>query len=118
MEGVTGVAGAEVRVAYVKCPGHQIELFQYLRPDDRSVMRPRPCDVGSAHVAFEVDSLQAVVDRSASYGFFPVRTPITVDMETLEAVPAENTARGLTLRNCYLRDQDGLTIELMEYVGK
>jgi glyoxylase I family protein len=116
MEGVTGVDGAEVRVAYVKCAGHQIELFEYVRPDRREAMRPRPCDVGAAHVAFEVDDLKAVVESSARHGFHPVREPIVVDMETLEPVCAGGTPKGPALMNCYLRDRDGLTIELMQYM--
>src|ERR1700684_1457873 len=61
MESVTGVEGAEVRVAYVKCPNHQIELFEYFGPPGRTKARPRPGDVGAAQVAFEVDGLAAIV---------------------------------------------------------
>jgi glyoxylase I family protein len=115
MEGVTGVEGAEVRVAYVKCPDHQIELFEYSGPPERARVLPRPCDVGAAHVAFEVDDLAAIVTRAARHGFHPVRAPVTVDMTTLDTVPAGRKPQGRGLRNCYLRDADGLTIELMEY---
>jgi catechol 2,3-dioxygenase-like lactoylglutathione lyase family enzyme len=116
MEGFTRVDGAEVRVAYVKGPGHQIELFEYSGPPDRGKARPRPCDVGAAHVAFEVDDLAAIVARAARHGFHPLRTPVMVDMTTLDTVPAGEKPRGQGLLNCYLRDADGLTIELMEYV--
>lgn len=116
MEGVTGVDGAEVRVAYVKCPDHQIELFEYSGPRERAKAMPRPCDVGAAHVAFEVEDLAAIVTRAARHGFHPVRTPVTVDMTTLDTVPAGQRPLGPGLLNCYLRDADGLTIELMEYV--
>src|SRR6202023_2293016 len=54
---ITGVAGAEVRLAVVKAPGgHKIELLEYLAPADRKQhVVLRPCDVGSVHVALIVD---------------------------------------------------------------
>ena len=33
---ITGVEDAEVMIAYVRAPGHSVELIQYLRPDRRS----------------------------------------------------------------------------------
>src|SRR5207245_357360 len=59
---ITGVAGAEIRLAVLKAPGgHKIELLEYLAPPDR---KPRvdlkPCDVGHVHVALLVDDLDAI----------------------------------------------------------
>src|ERR1700686_2237634 len=61
-EQITGVKGAELKLAVVKAPGgHKIELLEYLAPPDRkqhvdpsTSLRTslRPCDVGSAHIAF------------------------------------------------------------------
>src|SRR6202171_2198403 len=56
---ITGVPGAEIKLAVVKAPGgHKIELLEYLAPSDRKKhVDLRPCDVGSVHVAFTVDNL-------------------------------------------------------------
>src|SRR5438132_903225 len=57
-EEITGVAGAEIKLAVLKTPGgHKIELLEYLAPPDRTQISLRPCDVGSVHVALLVDDL-------------------------------------------------------------
>src|SRR5216684_4509765 len=60
---ITGVAGAEIKLAVVKAPGgHKIELLEYLAPAARTKdVDLRPCDVGSVHVALAVDNLDAVL---------------------------------------------------------
>src|SRR6476619_6139633 len=61
-EEITGIAGAEIKLAVVKAPGgHKIELLEYLAPRDRKRVDLRPCDVGSVHVAFRVDNLDPVL---------------------------------------------------------
>ena len=40
---VTGIKGAQVMIAYVRGPGHSIELIEYIGPDDRTEVRPRAC---------------------------------------------------------------------------
>src|ERR1044072_1172455 len=49
---ITGVSGAEIKLAVVKVPGgHKIELLEYLAPAERNRHADlRPCDVGSVHV--------------------------------------------------------------------
>ncbi|KAJ7772889.1 Glyoxalase/Bleomycin resistance protein/Dihydroxybiphenyl dioxygenase, partial [Mycena maculata] len=59
---ITGVPGAELLIAMLDAPGgHRIELLQYLAPADRTHLRPRPCDVGSVHIAFTVDDIEEIV---------------------------------------------------------
>src|SRR5947199_330176 len=59
---ITGVAGAEIKLAVVKTPGgHKIELLEYRAPPERKrQLDVRPCDVGSVHLALSVDHLQAI----------------------------------------------------------
>src|SRR6266481_5119721 len=58
-EEITGVKGAELKLAVVKAPGHKIELLEYLAPPDRKQhIDVRPCDVGSVHVSLIVDNLR------------------------------------------------------------
>jgi len=68
---ITGVAGAEIKLAVVKAPGgHKIELLEYLAPPDRKKsVDLRPCDIGAVHVALTVDNLDAVLDRIAAAGW-------------------------------------------------
>ncbi len=100
---VTGVPGAEILIAVLKAPGHRIELLEYRAPTDRTIVRPRPCDVGSVHVAFRVEDLDAVLQRIAASGWQAVGQP-----QTLQSGP--NAGK----RVVYVRDPDGTTIEFMQ----
>jgi catechol 2,3-dioxygenase-like lactoylglutathione lyase family enzyme len=109
---ITGVAGAEIKLAVVKAPGgHKIELLEYLAPPDRKHGDPsntlrtslRPCDVGSVHVAFTVDNLDAVLQKIAASGWKAAGKP-----QTLTVGP--NAGK----RVVYVRDPDGTTIEFMQ----
>src|SRR5690242_6089274 len=65
-EEITGIAGAEIKLAVVKTPGgHKIELLEYLAPPNRKHAKARPCDVGYVHVALLVDDLDAVLEKIA-----------------------------------------------------
>lgn len=100
---ITGVPGAEISIAVLKGYGHKIELLEYLAPAERQHLRPRPCDVGSVHVALLVDDLDAVLKRIAASGWSAAGKP-----QTLAAGP--NTGK----RVVYVRDPDGTTIEFMQ----
>jgi len=103
-EQITGVKGAELKLAVLKTPsGHKIELLQYFAPADRRHVDLRPCDVGHVHVALTVDDLDAVLKRIAEFGWQAAGEP-----QTLTAGP--NAGK----RVIYVRDPDGTTIEFME----
>src|ERR1700741_5360482 len=61
IEELVGVPGAAVRIAMVEGPGHLIELLEYTSPDGREIYRPRSCDVGSVHVGFYVENIDALL---------------------------------------------------------
>src|SRR5213596_3187033 len=104
-EQITGVKGAELKLAVVKAPGgHKIELLEYLAPPDRKKDASlRPCDVGHVHVALTVDDLDAVLKKIAESGWKAAGKP-----QTLTAGP--NAGK----RVIYVRDPDGTTIEFMQ----
>jgi catechol 2,3-dioxygenase-like lactoylglutathione lyase family enzyme len=102
-EEVTGVAEAEIDIAVLLAPGHKIELLQYIAPCHREHLRPRACDIGSVHVAFDVDNLDAVLAHIKASGWTAVGDPQIV------AGGARNGTRVV-----YVRDPDGTTIELMQ----
>src|SRR5205814_8244085 len=101
---ITGVPGAEIKLAVVKAPGgHKIELLQYLAPSDRKQAALRPCDVGSVHVALILDNLDGLLSRIAASGWKAAGRP-----QTLTVGP--NAGK----RVVYVRDSDGNIIELMQ----
>lgn len=75
---VTGVPGAELTLAVLHAPGHKIELLEYHAPADCMRVAWRPCDVGSVHVAFTVDDLDAVLDKIAAAGWKAAGNPHTL----------------------------------------
>src|SRR5438093_12148721 len=100
---VTGVPGAEISIAVLKGYGHKIELLEYTAPADRKRVNIRPCDIGSLHVAFTVEDLDAVLSTVAASGWRAVGKP-----QTLKSGP--NAGK----RVVYVRDPDGTTIEFMQ----
>jgi catechol 2,3-dioxygenase-like lactoylglutathione lyase family enzyme len=100
---MTAIEGVEIEIAYVNGPGHRIELIQYKAPPDRTVVVPRLCDAGAAHVALDVQGIEALVAASAPYGFTAVGEIIEVDA-------GPNKGRKVA----YLRGPDGMTIEYIE----
>ena len=103
-EQITGVKGAELKLAVVKTPsGHKIELLEYLAPADRRHVDLRPCDVGHVHVALTVDDLDAILKKIAESDWKAAGKP-----QTLTSGP--NAGK----RVVYVRDPDGTTIEFMQ----
>jgi glyoxylase I family protein len=103
-EQITGVKGAELKLAVVKTPsGHKIELLEYFAPSDRRHVDLRPSDIGHVHVALIVDDLDAVLQRIAASGWKAAGEP-----QTLTQGP--NAGK----RVIYVRDPDGTTIEFMQ----
>jgi catechol 2,3-dioxygenase-like lactoylglutathione lyase family enzyme len=101
---ITGVEGAEIKLAVLKTPGgHKIELLEYLAPADRKRANLRPCDVGSVHIALLVDHLGAILSKIAASGWTAAGKP-----QLLKIGP--NAGK----RVIYVRDPDGTTIEFMQ----
>jgi catechol 2,3-dioxygenase-like lactoylglutathione lyase family enzyme len=101
---ITGVEGAEIKLAVLKAPGgHKIELLEYLAPADRKRANLRPCDVSSVHVALLVHDLDTVLERIAASGWKAAGKPQTL-----------TTGPNAGKRVVYVRDREGMTIELMQ----
>jgi catechol 2,3-dioxygenase-like lactoylglutathione lyase family enzyme len=104
---ITGVAGADMVIAFLKAPGHTIELIEYRAPASKGAVKARPCDTGFAHLAFNVDDAAAAVAAVERYGVKPVSAPVTIDQ-------GPNKGRKVV----YVRDWDGVTIEFIEVATK
>ena len=103
-ERVTGVPKAEIVIAYVKAPGHTLELLQYTSPADRTRVTSRPCDPGALHLAFRVKNIDGVVAACRQAGIVPVSP-------TIPEV-ADGPEKGM--KAVYTTDPDGIVIEFME----
>jgi catechol 2,3-dioxygenase-like lactoylglutathione lyase family enzyme len=103
VEGLVGVKEAAMRLAMVEGPGHLIELLEYRSPDDRRIMKPRSCDVGSVHVAFYVAGIDALLARLAAAGW-----------NALGKVQTVESGERAGLRLIYVRGPDGVTLEFLQ----
>ncbi len=104
IETITGVPGAEVDIAYLQGRDHVIELIEYLAPADRREFRLRPCDVGFAHIAFDVTDVEEVVAAAAAFGVFPIAPPLV----NVKGGPNQGAVVA------YLRMEDGVTVEIIQ----
>lgn len=99
---VTGAHGAQVHMAIVSLAGQTVELLEYHGPA-RPAVPSRPFDPGFAHLALEVDDIDAVLSRIAAYGWRAQGSP--------QAIAAGARAGTLVI---YVVGPDGATIEFMQ----
>jgi catechol 2,3-dioxygenase-like lactoylglutathione lyase family enzyme len=106
---LVGIPDADISVAMLKIPGldsrystHMLELVHYILPPGREVDMSTN-NVGSAHLALLVDDIHERYERMRSAGVIFRNPPV----EITEGTNAGGYA-------CYLRDPDGITIELLE----
>jgi catechol 2,3-dioxygenase-like lactoylglutathione lyase family enzyme len=99
----TGVPGAHLKVAYLEVPGgHRLELIQYLRPAGvRLDMRTH--NVGSAHLALNVDDLRRVYQEFKAKG-------VRFKGEPVEVPEGPNKGNFMV----YMLDPDDFTLELIQ----
>jgi catechol 2,3-dioxygenase-like lactoylglutathione lyase family enzyme len=102
VEKVTGIPGANLKVAYLQAPGHRLELIQYLNPPGKK-LELQTHNVGCAHLAFNVDDLPAMYANLKARGVPFKSSPLEVS-----AGPNKGT---LTV---YFTDPDGITLELLQ----
>jgi catechol 2,3-dioxygenase-like lactoylglutathione lyase family enzyme len=102
---ITGVPGAQVEIAYLTGRDHTVELIEYRGPSDRMLVHQRPCDTGAAHLAFDVEGIEAALAAAEAHGFRCLSP---------EVVVARAGGPNAGAKVVYLRDGDGVTIELIE----
>jgi catechol 2,3-dioxygenase-like lactoylglutathione lyase family enzyme len=106
VERSTGVPGAEVRGVHLRLPGYgddgpTLEIFQYNRVEERAktaINRP-----GLAHLAFEVDDVEAARDAVLAAGGGRVGDLVTAEI-----------AGAGRITFVYLTDPEGNIIELQK----
>ncbi|MCC7085079.1 MAG: VOC family protein [Pirellulales bacterium] len=101
---ILGYVNVKLLVALLRHPanGFLLELFQYLNPP--SVKRElRNHYVGSSHVAFEVDNIDALYAKLKSSGYSSINPPVDIVRD------GQRVARGV-----YALDPDGISVEIFQ----
>lgn len=101
---IVGYPNASVKMAHLSDPAghHVIELFEYVTPEVLpNDLEPRR--IGNAHLCFMVSDLDKVYSEIQNEGITFISGPVAVD------TGANAGGAGL-----YLRDPDGITMELFQ----
>lgn len=101
-ETVTALQGVHMRVIHLHGHGQGLELIQFYSPPGKTSV-PYVCDVGSAHLCYIVDDIEAMVRRLEPCGARFLSTPMTV-----EGGPNAGN------RMVYFVDPDGILMELTQ----
>ena len=101
-EKVTGIAGADLRIIYIRGGEYNIELVEYVgAPGVR--IDTATNNVGSAHIAYNVNDLNGMYEDLTPRGVKFVSPPVPVTQGPNKG--------GFVV---YLEDPDGNTLELIE----
>jgi len=108
VERCTGVPGAEVSGLHLRLPGYgddgpTLEIFQYNNAEQRfttAINRP-----GLAHLAFEVDDVEAARDEVIAAGGRCIGELVTVEIRDAG-----------TITFLYMTDPEGNIIELQKWI--
>lgn len=101
---ILGYADVKLKVALLRHPANAflLELFQYVNPPSQ----PRELKnhyVGAAHVAFEVDDIDAQYKALTDAGYGSINPPVDVVRD------GRRVARAM-----YALDPDGISVEMFE----
>jgi catechol 2,3-dioxygenase-like lactoylglutathione lyase family enzyme len=102
IERITGLTQPKVEIAHLQGPGHRVELIRYATDGFRDVDPPRVYDDGAAHIAIDVEDVNAAVHASAAHGLEPVGEVVAIDA-------GPNRGRKVV----YLESAYGVTIEFI-----
>ena len=104
LENITGAAGRTARKALLTIASQKIELLEYSGPTPATPAR-QPYESGAAHIALNVSSLDAAIERMSHYGWRAQGT--LAGWEAGPHIP----------RVMYMVGPDGATIELIEQLA-
>lgn len=106
---LVGMTGAVLEVAQLKLPSldpvystHMVELIEYVEPAGERPLLPTN-NVGVAHLALIVTDIHERYERMRAQGVEFVNPPVEITAGANKGGWA-----------CYLRDPDGLTLELLQ----
>ncbi len=101
---IVGYPDAEVHMVHLQPAGTttRIELFEYRQPPS-APRELEPRNVGNAHFCFVVSDLTALYERLVAHEVTILSPPIEID-----------TGVNQGGQSLYLRDPDGITVELFQ----
>lgn len=105
LDTVIGIPGSRTEVVMLRTPdgGTRLELSSFIRPDHQpGSPAAMATELGLRNIAFEVDDLQAVVDRLAADGY-----GLVGGIGRYEHI----------WRMAYVRGPDGIIVSLAENIG-
>jgi catechol 2,3-dioxygenase-like lactoylglutathione lyase family enzyme len=107
LERGTGVAGAELRGAHLRLPGHgadgpTLEIYEYRRAEERPSTAANR--LGFAHIAFAVRDVEAAHGEVLAAGGGRIGDIVTL-----------TTADGRRVTWCYVTDPEGNILELQAW---
>lgn len=111
IDGIVGLEGVRAEVVYVQPPGGgpRIELLRYLSPASLEAAAVSQANTpGLRHVAFRVHDIDALCARLSEEGVTFFSPPTPVPAGTIRHDEGRK-------RLCYLRDPDGVILELAQY---
>ena len=100
---MVGVPGAEVDIAFATLGDSTIELICYVNPRSDRTNDLRHCDTGFAHIAFQVDDIERMMQSVRAAGYRLYSDP--------QVVPAGPRKGG---KNVYTQGPDGIVVELQQ----
>ncbi len=99
---ITGFPEAHLRAANLRLSGFMLELIQYRSPKGEHPAL-RTCNVGNAHIAFDVEDMASMYREFSARGVRFRSEPVSS--------PAGPLKGGYTV---YASDPDGITIEFIQ----
>lgn len=104
LEGITGYPGIQIDGAMIELPGGLIlEALDY-QTSDRVANPPATANPGNVHICLETDDIDVSWQRAIDAGAVPTSAaPVTI-----------NSGPNIGTRAGYLRDPDGITVELFQ----
>ena len=102
VESMQELPDASLRLALLEAQEDALELIQFVSPRGKPFDRRR-CDVGTTHVCFEVDDIDAHYQDLQKKGVRFTTPPLLIDGGPLKG-----------WRVVYFIDPDGITLELMQ----
>ena len=108
IETVTGLQNARAQCLFLDAPdgGARIELIRYDAPDAATPPSPSPNQRGLRHIAFEVEDIDATLNRVRVLGIAPISEAVEV--------PFRVANLGVK-RLAYFHDFDGTLVEIAAY---
>ena len=94
---ITGCPETEQHLVFMGTEGDFLELVEYT-PGGKALIENKASDVGSAHVCFKTDDIQALYEK------------LLANKAVLHCSPQ----KGMSNQVMYFRDPDGIILEAME----